>query len=138
MPSLAAIEAYVDNTITKYRTTDILYYPYSSGATDLYKQRTKSFGTAVTLIGRAIIRPTSEVLTVIGNGEVYDIAFLFSRSEMVRKFPTASEGEWMNVDGEIAWFNRRYKIERVTPTGQVSTTFLLVAVLAMSIPGARD
>ena len=132
------IEAYVDKIITRYKTTDIYYYPYVTGAVDTYKQRTKTFGDPVTLVGRAILSPTKEQITVIGNEESYDIAFLFSRTEMQRKFPSLSEGEWLDVDGEMSWFNRRYRIIQVHPTGQVGVNFLLVVVLANSVPGARD
>jgi len=139
MPTIAEnIEAKVDSVITKFRTTTITYYPYTSGSTDIYKQRQKTFGPGVDLVGRAILKPTTEQVSVIGNDEVYDIAFLFSRTEMTRKFPALSEGEWLNVTGEMEWFNRRYRIEKVHPSGQVQETFILVIVLATSIYGQRD
>jgi len=132
------IEAYVDKILRRYRTTAITYLPYTSGALDVYKQRTRTYGTAVDLVGRAILQPTPEKLTVIGNDEQYDIAFLFSRTEMEAKFPALSEGEWMEVTGEMTWWNRRYRIVKVAPTGQVGERFLLVVVLANTIQGARD
>jgi len=134
----AQIQTMVDNVITTHKTTSIVYYPYTSGSVDIYKQRTKSFGTGVTLTGRAILNPTPEMISVIGNEESYDIAFLFSKLEMDRKFPAASDGEWLDVDAEMTWWGRRYKIEKVHPSGQVGLTFSLVIVLACSIPGSRD
>lgn len=133
-----AIEAKIDAVIRKYRTTDIVYYPYSTGSLDIYKQRTKTFGTGVTLVGRAILNPTKESVSIIGNNEEYDIAFLFSRLELVSKFPTATEGEWIAVEGEIEWWDRRFRIVKVHPSGQIGERFLLTVALANSIPGERD
>jgi hypothetical protein len=133
------IEAEVDSLLTRFQTASpIKYYPYVEGELDLYKQRTKSFGPAVTLVGRAIHKPTPEQLTVIGNGESYEMAFLFSRTELKRKFPTADEGQWLLTSGQLEWRTRRYSIEKVAPTGQVSTHFILVVALAESILGSRD
>jgi hypothetical protein len=132
------IERLVDINLTRFDSGPILYYPYVSGAVDIYKQRTKSFGAAVSLVGRAILNPTKENVSLIGNEERYDVAFLFSRLEMIRKFPTASEGEWIDVSGEFSWWNRRYKIEKVAPSGQVGATFSLVIALGMTIQGSRD
>ncbi len=132
------IEAFVDQVIRRYKTTEIVYYPYVAGATDSYKQRTRTYGTAVTLVGRAILNATSEQISVIGNDERYDIAFLFTRLEMIDKFPTADEGEWLSVKGEITWWGRRYRISDVRPTGQVGERFLLVVALGKTIEGSRD
>jgi hypothetical protein len=92
----------------------------------------------VTLVGRAILNPTNEQISVIGNEERYDVAFLFSRLEMIRKFPAASEGEWIDVSGEFSWWGRRYKIEKVAPSGQIGASFSLVIALGMTIQGSRD
>jgi len=133
------IQDRVEQVITDFQNGSIRYYPYISGSTDVYKQRTKTFGTPISLTGRAILDPTSEQITFIGNGELFDIAFLFSRVELVAKFPSANEGEWLDVDAQIEWFNgRRYKIERVHPSGQIAEKFLLTIVLANSIEGQRD
>jgi len=128
----------VDEVIAAHKTTAIVYYPYVTGSTDIYKQRTKTFGTGVSLTGRAILNPTQEQISVIGNDERYDVAFLFSKLEMDRKFPSASEGEWLDVDAEITWWSRRYRIEKVHPSGQVGQYFSLVVVLATTIEGQRD
>ena len=132
------IDRRIDQLLTYFRGSAVRYYPYVTGAVDIYKQRTKTFGTAVTLIGRAIHKPTAEQITVIGNNEKYDVAFLFSRKEMLRKFPGVAEGEWGSVEGEMEWFNRRYKIEKVQVTGQVSSHFLMVVILACTVEGHRD
>jgi len=135
----AAIETKVDTTITQYQTTPIRYYPFEEAVQpDLYKQRSKVFGLPVTIIGRAIHKPTPEMVTVIGDGEFYDVAFVFSRLEMVRKFPAADEGEWLKTSGEMEWRNRRYKIEKVAPAGQVGVHFALVIALARTVEGYRD
>jgi len=134
-----AIEAKIDSVLTKYQNlAPIQYYPYATGSTDIYKQRTKTFGTPVTVIGRAINRPTKEMVTVIGDGEVFDMAFLFSRLELVRKFPAATEGEWMDTYGQMGWNSRRFKIEAARPTAQVATKYLMMVILATTIEGQRN
>lgn len=133
------IQSIVDSFITRFRTTPIQYLAYISGAVDRYNQRDKTFAApSQDLIGRAIHRPTPEKVTVIGQGEVYEIAFLFSRLEMRRKFPAAVDGEWIQAEGRMTWRGRTYKIEKVKPTGQVGETFSMVVVLANSILGHRD
>lgn len=134
----ANIELLVDKILSKYRQSEIAFTPYVAGAVDPYGQRTKTYGTPVPITGRAILNPTNEQITAIGDGEVYDIAFLFSRLQLVEKFPTSAEGEWLDNYGLATWNNRTFDIVRVAPTGQISTKFLLVAVLANSQEGQRD
>lgn len=138
MPTEAQIQTLVDNILTQYQQSTIVFYPYTTGSSDIYKQRTKTFGTAVPLVGRAILNPSKEEISGIGNVEEYDVAFLFSQLEMNRKFPSAAEGEWVDVKGKLTWFSRRFKIEKVHPSGQVGTEFSLVIVLGKTIPGSRD
>lgn len=133
-----AIESTVDRVISFNRTTPIVYFPYALGTVDRYRQRVKTFGSSTELIGRAILNPTPEKVSVIGNDEQYEIAFLFSRLQLVEKFSTAAEGEWLDVSGEMTWFNRRFKIEKVAPSGQVGASFSLVIVLANTLDGQRD
>lgn len=136
----AQIESKIDSVLTQYQMGGIqLYKLLSNGTPDLYQQAsTKTFDTAVTLVGRAIHKPTMETITAIGDGRTYDIAFEFSRLEMVRKFPAGVEGEWIGVEDEIEWRSRRYKIEKVKPTVQVNDHFALLLVFACSVPGDRD
>lgn len=136
--SEAAIQNKIDETITRFKTTEIRYFPYESGTIDIFRQRTKSFSAYISLIGRAILRPTPEKVTVIGNDEQYDVAFLFSRLEMLRKFPAAEEGKWIVSSGKMWWWDREYKIEHVRPTGQTGLTFSMIVVLANSYQGKRD
>lgn len=133
-----AVQKAVDARITRFKTTEIRYYPFEEGVPDIFRQQTKAFGDYTSLIGRAILRPTPEKLTVIGNGEEFDVAFLFSRLEMLRKFPAAAEGLWMKSSGQMWWWNRDYKVEHVRPTGQVGETFSLMVVLANTYEGRRD
>lgn len=137
-PSETSVQKAVDIYLTKFRTSEILYYPFVAGIPDEFMQQTKTFGPPISLIGRAVLRPTPEKLTVIGNDEQYDVAFLFSRLEMLRKFPLAEEGEWILSSGQFNWWNRRFKIEKVRPTAQTGQTFSLVAAMANSLQGARD
>ena len=131
-------ESKVDRVLRTYQVSPIQYFPYESGVADVYGQRDESFGTPVTLIGRAILTPTPEQLSMIGNDEKWDIAFLFSRLVLVETFPSEDEGEWLDTSGQMGWNNRRFKIEKVHQTMQVKTKFLGVVVLANSIEGERD
>jgi len=133
------IESKVDKVLTHFRTTTIQYYPYLGvTAADLYKQRIPEYGTAVSVVGRAVHNPTPEMISAIGDGEKYDIAFLFSRLEMKRRFPSAAEGDWIAPYGKLTWRGRTYTVEKVKPSGQVGEKFLLVIVLADSVEGHRD
>ena len=133
------VQLVVDHYITLHRTTPIQYLAYAGGAVDRFKQRTKTFDApSPDLIGRAIHNPTSEQVSIIGQGEVYDIAFLFSKLEMDRKFPAAVDGEWIQPEGQMVWRDRTYKIEKVKPSGQIGLTFSLVIALATTILGERD
>lgn len=133
MVTEAQTEAKIDSVLTKYQTTEIQYYPYTSGPTDVYGQRDVTFGTPVTAVGRAIIEPTEEVITDIGRIVDIDVAFLFSRLEMLRKFPTAVEGAWMDDAGQLSWNGSRYRIVRTAPSGQIATKFLLFILLAKDL-----
>lgn len=133
MVTEAQIETKIDTVLTKYQTTQIQYYPYTSGVTDVYKQRDVTFGTPVTVVGRAIINPTEETITDIGAIVDIDVALLFSRLEMLRKFPAAVEGAWMDNAGQVSWNGSRYRIVRTAPSGQVGTKFLLFILLAKDL-----
>lgn len=133
-----AIQATLDKYLIQFQTTGIQYLPYVATAVDPYGQQVKTFGTPVTVIGRAILRPTPEKVTVIGNDEQYDVAFLFCRAELLRKFSAAEEGKWMESSGRMTWWDRTFKIEHCRPTGQVGLYFLLFVALANSLQGERD
>lgn len=133
------IETKIDQVLTQFRTTTIQYYPYlGTTPADIYKQRLPEYGTAITIIGRAIHNPTPEMISSIGDAEKYDIAFLFSRLELKRRLPSAAEGDWISPYGKLTWRGRTYKIEKVKPSGQVGEKFLLLIVLADSIEGQRN
>lgn len=133
-----SIQKRVDEVITRFKTTPIQYFEYINGVTDIYGQTDKEFSAGPFLTGRAIHRPTAESVTIIGQGEVYEIAFLFSRLEMLRKFPSGVEGEWMDASGRMRWRERDYKIEKIKPSGQVGETFSLFIAVANSLLGNRD
>lgn len=132
------IEAAVDRILSRYRQSEISFLPYSSGTVDQYSQRSKTYGTPVPLIGRAILNPTREQISAIGDGESFDIAFLFSRLQLIEKFPSAPEGEWLNNYGRATWNLRTFDLVRVAPTGQIGTKFLLTVALGKTIEGQRN
>jgi hypothetical protein len=138
MVTEAQVEVKVARTLSTFNSGNIDYYPYISGETDRFKQRVITYGTAVPLVGRAILSPTEEEISGIGDARMYEVGFLFSRLEMVSKFPLGVEGEWLDGRGQLEWRGRRYKIDKVHPTGQVASKFLIVVVLCSSLKGSRD
>lgn len=138
MVSEATAQRAVDRVIRKYRTSTINVLKLeSAGIPDRFGQSRPTFSAGVSVIGRAIHHPTNEILTVIGDGERYEIAFLFSRLEMLRKFTTLPEGKWITTYDRIVWNGNTYKLEKVQPTGQIGQTFSEVVALGNTAEGDR-
>lgn len=137
MPTEQSISAKIKKIIAASNSGPIDFRPYTQGTPDAYGQREPSFGTAVPLIGRAILKPTMEEISSIGKDMAYDIAFLFSREELVARI-SANEGRWVNVEDRMEWKGAAYKIVKVHPTGQISDKFLMVIVLASTVVGQRS
>jgi hypothetical protein len=138
MVTEAQAQRATDRAIRRYRASVITVLKFASAGTpDRFKQSQATFSTGVPIIGRAIHHPTKEQITVIGDGERYEIAFLFSRLEMLRQFPLLPEGKWVTTYDRISWNGNTYKLEKVQPTGQVGTTFSLVVALGSTAEGDR-
>lgn len=104
-------------------------YPYGRGGAIVYS-------TALDVTGRIITEPTEELLTLIGDGLKWDVALLFSRLELVRKFSAADENEWLSVDDEFEHGGMRYACIKMFPTGRVHTQHSLIVVVCKSKEGA--
>jgi len=138
MVTEAQAQRATDRAIRRYRASTISILKLeSAGTPDRFGQSRATFSTGVPAIGRAIHNPTKEQITFIGDGERYEIAFLFSRLEMLRRFPALPEGKWITTYDKIAWKGNTYKLEKVQPTGQVGTTFSLVVALGSTAEGDR-
>jgi hypothetical protein len=127
-----------DAVIRKYRTSTILVRKYvSSGVPDRFGQAIPVYAAGLDVVGRAIHHPTKEQISFIGDAERYGAAFLFSRLEMLRKFPGLAEGKWITTYDRIVWNGNDYKLEKVQPSGQVGRTFSLVIALGNTPEGER-
>lgn len=79
-------EQWVDEALVGFGKA-IQVYPAISVTRNQYGQASPAFGPAVECIGRCILEPTPEDISIIGNLQGVDIAILFSRLELVREFP---------------------------------------------------
>lgn len=138
MPSEAAIIAKVASVLQTYGTDIDVLKSAGVGVADVYGQGDRTFDAAVSVRGRAIQKPTQDQLSFIGNDDEVEIAFLFSRTELVAKFPSAGENEWLEKTDEFGWEGRRFRALSVHPTGRVQAYHAMVAVVAETIPGASD
>jgi len=130
----AVIGAEVDALLLGFGK-DVTVYKASVGAGNLYGQQTKSFGTGVVCKGRCLLTPTEEQISLVGNLEEIDAAFVFARAELVRKFPAGAEGEWITELDEASFEGDRYKLVKVKPSGKVEDKWQLVVVLGRNILG---
>jgi len=138
MVTEAQAQRATDRAIRRYRASTISVLKFASAGTpDRFGQSRATFSPGVPVVGRAIHNPTKEQVTVIGDGERYEIAFMFSRLEMLRRFPALPEGKWITTLDKVTWNGNTYKLEKVQPTGQVGTTFSLVVALGSTAEGDR-
>jgi hypothetical protein len=86
---IAQIIAEVDTLILRFgKSVDV--FKAKTGVRNRYGQAVPDFDNKVTCTGRVIFNPTMEQLSIIGDMQDVDIAVLFSREELVRKFPLAA------------------------------------------------
>lgn len=136
MPSEADIQARVAAVIDSHGG-DLAVRKYVSETQDRYKQGVVTFGTPVICRGRAITRPTREQLSFIGDGQEVEVAFLFSRLELVAKFPALGEGVWLTTKDEVGWGGQWWRLVSAHPTGRVSTQCSMLVMIGETAPGAN-
>lgn len=127
-------ETEVDAALRDYGK-EILVYLHKTVVVNVYEQAAKAFEEPVSCTGRCILNPTKEEVSVVGNLEGVDIAALFSRLEMVRRFGDAEEQAWLSELDEIEFENKRYRILQVHPTGRVENRCVMVVVLGANMLG---
>ncbi len=135
-PSEASIQAKVANAISAFGST-IGVRKYSSGPSDLYKHGQPTYAASVNCTGRAIYKPTPEQVSAIGSTEQFDLAVLFSRTELVAKFPLAAERAWIDERDRIVAQGVLYEVTRVHPSGRIKDYEHLVILLCNTIEGRR-
>jgi hypothetical protein len=118
--------------------TDMDVLKYVSTVLDQYKQGEQTFATAVEVRGRGIRRPTKDQLSMIGDAEEVEIAFVFSRLELNDKFPTATEPYWITNDDRIGFEGKQYRILSTHPTGKIALTYSMLVAIAETIPGGAE
>ena len=129
-----AIEDYADTTITGFGKT-VYYYKSKTVVKNRYGQAGQAFEDPVECTGRGILNPTSEQLSIVGNLQDVDVALLFSRKEMQRRFPTIAENEWMHEHDRLKYEDRTYKIIQIHPTGRIKNFASIFVVLESNIVG---
>ena len=76
-----------------------------------YDYGEKTYDDPVEVIGRAIIKPSEEVVSKYGGSKgTVDCLFVWSRLELIRKFPSGEENWWI-TDSDTVVYNG------VTPVG---------------------
>ena len=131
----AQAEAWVDDLLLGFgKEIDILPHA-SEPIRNLYGQSESEFDQPVSCTGRCILNPTKEQISIIGNEQKVDCALVFSRTELVRKFPSAEEGEWISELDQFSFEEKTYKITKVHPSGRIGDRATLVIVLGDTIAG---
>lgn len=121
----------VDNLIRSYGTS-FSVYKYSgsaepsAGPQNPYNYKVKQYADPVEVTGRAIIEPTAELLSMIGKNLEYDAAFLWSRLELLTKFPTALENKWIDENDEVKFNDTLYKLIKIYPSGRIKNYCSLI------------
>lgn len=132
------IQKKVRSALTRHGT-DIDVLKYTTGAVlDQYKQGEPEFADPIEVRGRGIRRPTKDQLSMIGDGEEVEIAFVFSRLELNEKFPAATEPDWITNDDRIGFEGKLYRILSTHPTGKIHLTYSMLVALAETIPGGAE
>lgn len=100
--------------------TDMLLLPFDglAGSSTPYKDRKPKFKDAVSLVGRAIRNPTKEQISFIGNMAAVEIAFVWSREELRRKFPAAAEGQWITGNDRVTFEGETFRLDIARPSGR--------------------
>ncbi len=128
------IQNEVDDLILGFGDTVEIYVAKDSVKNN-YGQASVSFHEAIPCTGRSILAPTKEDITIIGDLQNVDVAVVFSRLEMLRKFPHRDENRWIDEDDEFKFENERFRITKVYPTGRVKDWDLLLILLGKNISG---
>ena len=141
--TIAKIKAKLNQymTITSGGFADEIYVTkFSTGVENnsLYKGHgTKTYDDPVETIGRVIIEPSDQVASLIGSTERFDAAFLWTRDELVKQFPTLGENLWITTNDIIVFNMNEYNLFRVYPTGKVQEECLLFIGLALTPRGKK-
>lgn len=132
----ATVHGKVDEVIDEHGT-DIDVLKFATIVPDLYGQGPRTFAAAVSTRGRGIRSPTKDQITVIGDSEEVDIAFVFSRLELERKFP-GLEPFWITNDDEIGFEGRRYRILSTRSTGKAFGKYSMLVAIGAASPGSAE
>ena len=118
---------------------DITFHIHGPVVRNAFHQAAPVFPTNVICKGRSIVNVSEQQTSLIGNLQAADVALLFSRAEMLRKFPLKAEGEWLNEEDEFSFESERYKVLKFHPSGRIKDHSSIVILLGKTILGAfRD
>jgi len=115
----------VDETITAYgKNMDVYQFVSLEDRPDYpnnaYEQKVPVYYRPPTVVvGRVLTEPSEEIITAIGKRVEWDVAILWSRLEMLRKFPSGEENKWINEDDFVYDGDTYYSLTKVFPSGQI-------------------
>lgn len=129
----------VDTTIANHTDAgSIGVVKYAGTVLDQYKQGEPTYAAfAVPTTGRGIRQPNMDQLSMIGDGESVEIAFVWSRLELARRFPSAADPmKSIDTRDRLEFEGKTYRILSTHPTGKSHSVYTMLVVKAASLPGA--
>lgn len=145
----AQIANVVDNVLRRFQTAPIYIKKFSGlsapakttniygrpDVTNPYGYQNSLFDAPVQTVGRGILKPTKEMFDGITTDKIFDAAFLWSRLELARKFPTLEENAWITEKDRLVFRNNEYSIVEIHPTGAISDQNVIFVALAQTQKG---
>lgn len=133
---IAAYSAiWVDKCLSEVGDT-ITVYKFTTGTANRYGQRAATFSTGVACVGHCVLKPSEELIALVGNEQKVDAVISFSRLEMKRKFASGVEGAWVTEKDEFDFEGKRYRILKVLPSGRVEDYDHVFLVFGANLEGA--
>jgi len=129
--------AHVKSTIARHGSV-LGVLKFSSLTTDQYQQGDPTFNTVVNTTGRGIRQPSADELSVIGDGENVEIAFVWSRLELIDKLSSYPTDKWLDNKDRIQFEGKVYRILSTHLTGKAFDLYSMVVCKAESLVGAAN
>lgn len=129
------IESEIDASITQYGMTIEVYPFLDVGTVNTYGQKKAKFHEPIEVTCRCIRNPTVEEISILGSEQEVDVMLVFSRSELVRKFPDRNEHEWIDENAQFIFEDKRYKVIKVHHSGRIATYDHVIIVGGKNLEG---
>ena len=120
----------VDKLLTDHQSLEPIYILKYEGTLPSPKTpfttAVKKYGSPILVVGRAITNPTKELASLFGNLAKLEIAFVWSRLELIKKFPLAAENDWLDSKDIVQYKDNTYDLIQVKPSGHYASFCTLV------------